>query len=856
MYPNNLANSYQANSPPAANLHQQPHGAGFPQPQGAGYQQPPTFGYQQPQAASYGQPQNAGGQQPSQPVNGAYQNTNSMTNSFAQMSVGYQQQQPQQGFGYQQQQNSFAQMGFGYQQQQNRYVDLLQERNVLQVGTNENTITLPNVVANPGEHCSNEVFRCTMSGIPQSQELLKKCRLPLGLTIQPFRDLKQLNVLQTPAIVRCRYCRTYINPYVYFPDGRHWKCNLCYRVNDLPDDFNWDPVNKCYSEPTRRPEIKNATVEFIAPSEYMLRPPQQAMYIFVLDVSAPAIETGYLHAFSKMLHECLGLLRGDERMSIGFVAVDSAVHFYEFVDNESGPRELVVDDVDDMFLPVNSGLYVPVKDYRSSIEKFVLSLPSLFEDTQVSQNCLGAALSIVQAMIAEIGGRVTVMQASLPNLGPGKLESREDPNQRAAADVKNLGPATDFYKSFALECTGNQIAIDLFLLNSQYNDLATLSGMSKFSSGTVYHFPNYHINRNQPEVLRFNNLLKRYLTRKIGFEAVLRIRCSRGVSLHSFYGNFFIRSTDLLALANVNPDSAIGVQVQLDDNLEGTSCVCFQAALLYTSSRGDRRIRVHTLCLPVIAEYPQLFNAFDVKCTISLLAKMAADRVMSGNVLSDSRDALINAAIDALGCYNRSVGQSLMNAILAPPSQLRLLYILGLLKHSAFVAGGRSVKLDSRVAGMLMLKNAPLEVILLEIYPALYAVHNIYESDDEPMRLPLTYERVNREGVYIMDTGSFVYLYVGAAVDPALLQDIFGVDHFSLISEDETVEVRDNSRSQRLGEFIHSLEKHRGLYAPIIVIREDSPTRETFTRHLIEDRTESSHSYIEFLHHLKTEMRR
>ncbi|TKR81766.1 hypothetical protein L596_015589 [Steinernema carpocapsae] len=791
-----MANSYQANSRPAANLHKQPqdagfqqlHGAGFPYPQCAGYQQPPAAGYQQPQAASFGQPQGTGYQQLSQPVNSAIENTNSMTNSFSQMSVGYQQQQPQQGFGYQQQQNSFAQMGFGYQQQQqqSRYVDLLQERNVLQVGTNENTITLPNVVANPGEHCSNEVFRCTMSGIPQSQELLKKCRLPLGLTIQPFRDLKQLNVLQTPAIVRCRYCRTYINPYVYFPDGRHWKCNLCYRVNDLPDDFNWDPVSKCYSEPTRRPEIKNATVEFIAPSEYMVRPPQPAMYIFVLDVSAPAIETGYLHAFSKMLHECLGLLRGDERMSIGFVAVDSAVHFYEFVDKESEPRELVVDDVDDMFLPVNSGLYVPLKDYRSSIEKFVLSLPSLFEDTQVSQNCLGAAVSIVKTMIAEIGGRVTVMQASLPNLGPGQLESREDPKQRAAADIKNLGPATDFYKSFALECTGNQIAIDLFLLNSQYNDLATLSDMSKFSSGTVYHFPNYHINRNQPEVLRFNNLLRRYLTRKIGFEAVLRIRCSRGVSLHSFYGNFFIRSTDLLALPNVNPDSAIAVQVQLDDSLEGTSCVSFQAALLYTSNRGDRRIRVHTLCLPVIAEYRQLFNAFDVECTISLLAKMAADRVMSGSVLSDSRDALINAAIDALGSYNRSVGHSYVNAIRAPPGQLRLLplYILGLLKQKAFVGDGRTVKLDSRVAALLMLKNAPLEVILLEIYPALYAVHSICESDDEPMRLPLTYDRMSREGIYIMDTGSFVYLYVGAAVDPALLQDIFGVHHFSRVCED------------------------------------------------------------------------
>lgn len=59
-----------------------------------------------------------------------------------------------------------------------------------------------------------------------------------------------------------------------------------------------------------------------------------------------------------------------------------------------------------------------------------------------------------------------------------------------------------------------------------------------------------------------------------------------GLSLHTFYGNFFVRSTDLLAMANVNPDSAIAVQVQMEENLIGINTACFQAAVLYTSSRG------------------------------------------------------------------------------------------------------------------------------------------------------------------------------------------------------------------------------------------------------------------------------
>ena len=77
-------------------------------------------------------------------------------------------------------------------------------------------------------------------------------------------------------------------------------------------------------------------------------------------------------------------------------------------------------------------------------------------------------------MISHTGGRVTVFQASLPNIGPGALKSREDPNQRAGKDVPNLNPATDFYKKFALDCSGKQVAIDLFLLGGQYMDIASL----------------------------------------------------------------------------------------------------------------------------------------------------------------------------------------------------------------------------------------------------------------------------------------------------------------------------------------------------------------------------------------------
>lgn len=67
---------------------------------------------------------------------------------------------------------------------------------------------------------------------------------------------------------------------------------------------------------------------------------------------------------------------------------------------------------------------------------------------------------------------------------------------------------------------------------------------------------------------------------------MLRSLSSPGLSIHTFHGNFFVRSTDLLSLANVNPDAGFAVQMSIEENLLDLQVVSFQAALLYTSSKG------------------------------------------------------------------------------------------------------------------------------------------------------------------------------------------------------------------------------------------------------------------------------
>ncbi|CAF5168828.1 unnamed protein product, partial [Rotaria magnacalcarata] len=92
-------------------------------------------------------------------------------------------------------------------------------------------------------------------------------------------------------IVRCDACKSYINPFVTLLDNTRWRCSICFRNNELPQEFLYDPATKTYGDPSRRPEVRFGTVEYTATSDYMARPPQPAMYLFLLDVSHNAIQT-------------------------------------------------------------------------------------------------------------------------------------------------------------------------------------------------------------------------------------------------------------------------------------------------------------------------------------------------------------------------------------------------------------------------------------------------------------------------------------------------------------------------------------------------------------------------------------
>ncbi len=59
----------------------------------------------------------------------------------------------------------------------------------------------------------------------------------------------------------------------------------------------------------------------------------------------------------------------------------------------------------------------------------------------------------------------------------------------------------------------------------------------------------------------------------------MRVRATRGLRITNFYGNYFIRGTDLLALPNCTPDSVFAVEFGYDEQLLTASVVSVQVRL-------------------------------------------------------------------------------------------------------------------------------------------------------------------------------------------------------------------------------------------------------------------------------------
>lgn len=112
-----------------------------------------------------------------------------------------------------------------------------------------------------------------------------------------------------------------------------------------------------------------------------------------------------------------------------------------------------------------------------------------------------------------------------------------------------------------------------------------------------------------------------------GWEAVGRLRVSAGLEVDKLQGGFRRRTPTDLDFPAISCDSALTARLRYEDRLPEGKEAYAQFALLYTTPEGGRRIRVHTLGLPVAAKLTHVFKGADLDAQLTALARAVADKV-------------------------------------------------------------------------------------------------------------------------------------------------------------------------------------------------------------------------------------
>lgn len=145
-----------------------------------------------------------------------------------------------------------------------------------------------------------------------------------------------------------------------------------------------------------------ACVEYLAPTEYMVRPPQPPVFLFVIDVSSSAVKSGAVLTSVEGIMASIDKIPNEtERTKIGFITVDQAVHFYTLVDNE--PTMLTVSDFDDMYLPrPATDLLVNLKEARMIVDDLLERMKTMHNTNSSVSNALGPALQAAYKLVVRI----------------------------------------------------------------------------------------------------------------------------------------------------------------------------------------------------------------------------------------------------------------------------------------------------------------------------------------------------------------------------------------------------------------------------------------------------------------------
>lgn len=731
-------------------------------------------------------------------------------------------------------------------------------------------------------NCSSYFISPVTNIFPKDINTIRKIPFLLGINFSPLN----LNGNEIPLIdyykgdnnyPRCKNqnCHAYICPFTKFiNNGNEYICHICKFINKTENYF-YQPFNENNKriDFDKRIELCNGSYEFITSKSYWSKNPGKTFFIFVIDTSLFSIMSNFLFSVIESLKDSINnnSFFNYSFVKVSFITYNSDIQFYSFNKNSSQPQILCIND-EEPFLPIIKDLLIfDLNNEKDKILKILDCISNNYLNNNENKlnyiirdsNKIFDAIKSAYLIGENLGGNIFLFSSSNninkhPKMN-GNIEINNNNIKQEAIyyspnDNKQLGIG------IGLLLAKENLSIDIFINCEKNINLYTLNQLCEYTNGTIQLFKNYNY---EDDYIRLYNQIRKSLLRINGNESEMRVRFSNGYKIQNFFTRTLIRNNNfkVFIFPSINSEQSYQVSIDLNEeenknnkkNLNNNSFydndyddyLFIQSALLYSSGDGNKKIRIHNLCIPLSNDINEIFNEINYESLICMNMKIGIDKIYKTISLSNSVIFLRNNFthfIDTFLNYQKE-NDNLRNYII---------YFLGMLKNIIFNINEIENKNDIDYSNYyrIRIQKIPNEDILSFIYPNIYQLNNllidqnlglINEENGNlnlPNIIPPEFSSLENDGFYLIDNGFYLILYFRRLIDSQIIKNLFDCDIFDKINMNINENLffeKIDSLKEKILNIIDYIRSYKTIYQKLIFIFEGNKNENIIKDCLIYD---------------------